>query len=165
MDNPHLLPGPSPPPSSSGWLAYNLELSSFRRTTSGSKRQKIDWQKMRMKPDWNGYSARVKEGLVVLNRVRVLGAGPHLPIQGYIKYPPPPPRVHRRAFVILFWKRIYCIQIPSCDMGSHVRSENSSSGHLQEVKNNRKLLDHQPQIVVAVAYRRWSFTRGSNCKT
>ena len=46
---------------------------------------------MRMKPDWNGYSARVKEGLVVLNRVRVLGAGPHLPIQGYIKYPPPPP--------------------------------------------------------------------------
>ena len=126
-----------------------------------------------------------KSAIFVLNRVRVLGAGPHLPIQGYIKYPtppppppppppssvktdpppPPPPRVHRRAFVILFWKRIYCIQIPSCDMGSHARSENSSSGHLQEVKNNRKLLDHQPQIVVAVAYRRWSFTRGSNCKT
>ena len=121
---------------------------------------------MRMKPDWNGYSARVKEGLVVLNRVRVLGSGPHLPcpFKDISSTHPPPPRVHRRAFVILFWKRIYCIQIPSCDMGSHVRSENSSSGHLQEAKNNRKLLDHQPQIVVAVTHRRWSF-RGSNCKT
>jgi len=26
---------------------------------------------------------------VVLNRVRVLGAEPHLPTQGYIEYPPP----------------------------------------------------------------------------
>ena len=32
-----------------------------------------------------------KSAIFVLNRVRVLGAGPHLPIQGYIKYPPPPP--------------------------------------------------------------------------
>ena len=45
------------------------------------------------------------------------------------------------------------------------RSENSSSGRLQEVKSNRKSLNRQPQIVVAVAYRRCSFTRGSNTKT
>ena len=38
-------------------------------------------------------------------------------------------------------------------------------GRLQEVKNNRKSLNRQSQIVVAVAYRRWSFTGGSNCKT
>ena len=52
MYNPHLHPGPPPPPNSSGWLAYSLELSSFRRTTSGSKKQKKDWQKMRMTTDW-----------------------------------------------------------------------------------------------------------------
>ena len=45
------------------------------------------------------------------------------------------------------------------------RSENSSTGRLQEVKNKRKSLNRQPQIVVAVAYKRWSFTRGSNSKT
>ena len=39
-----------------------------------------------------------------------------------------------------------------------------SSGRLQELKNNRKSLNFQAQKVVAVAYRRWSFTRGSNCK-
>ena len=44
------------------------------------------------------------------------------------------------------------------------RSENASSGHLQEVKNNRKSLNFQSQKVVAVAYRRWSFTRGSHYK-
>ena len=27
-----------------------------------------------------------------------------------------------------------------------------------------ELINHQAQKVVAVAYRRWSFTRGSNCK-
>ena len=27
-----------------------------------------------------------------------------------------------------------------------------------------KLLNRQPRKVVVVAYRRWSFTRGSNCK-
>ena len=41
---------------------------------------------------------------------------------------------------------------------------NASSGRLQEVKNNRKSLNFQAQKVVAVAYRSWSFTRGSNCK-
>ena len=45
------------------------------------------------------------------------------------------------------------------------RSENSSSGRLQEVKNKRKSLNRQPQILVAVAYKRWSFTRGSYSKT
>ena len=40
------------------------------------------------------------------------------------------------------------------------RSENASSGRLQGVKNNGKSLTVRP----AVAYRRWSFTRGSNCK-
>ena len=39
-----------------------------------------------------------------------------------------------------------------------------SSGRLQELKNNRKSLNFQAQKVVAVAYRRWSFTIGSNCK-
>ena len=47
---------------------------------------------------------------------------------------------------------------------AHKRSDKSSSGHLQEVKNNGKSLNCKPQIVVAVAYRRWSFTRDSNCK-
>ena len=32
-----------------------------------------------------------KSAVFVLNRVRVLGAEPHLPTQGYIEYPPPPP--------------------------------------------------------------------------
>ena len=44
------------------------------------------------------------------------------------------------------------------------RSENASSGRLQELKNNGKSLNFQAQKVVAVAYGRWSFTRGSNCK-
>ena len=39
-----------------------------------------------------------------------------------------------------------------------------SSGNLQEVKNNGRLLNHQPRNAATVAYRRWSFTRGSNCK-
>ena len=45
------------------------------------------------------------------------------------------------------------------------RSENSSTGRLQEVKNKRKSLNRQPQIVVAVTYKSWSFTRGPNSKT
>ena len=32
----------------------------------------------------------ILSAIFVLNRVRVWGAGPHLPIQGYIEYPPPP---------------------------------------------------------------------------
>ena len=39
-----------------------------------------------------------------------------------------------------------------------------SSGRLQQLKNNRKSLNFQAQKVVAVARRRWSFTRGSTCK-
>ena len=31
---------------------------------------------------------------LVLNRVRIRGAGPHLPTQGYIEYPPPLPGVN-----------------------------------------------------------------------
>ena len=38
-------------------------------------------------------------------------------------------------------------------------SENRSSGRLQEVKNNWKIIK-----VVAVAHRRWSFSRDSNYK-
>ena len=37
-------------------------------------------------------------------------------------------------------------------------------GRLQELKNNGKSLNFQAQKVIAVAYKRWSFTRGSNCK-
>ena len=40
-----------------------------------------------------------------------------------------------------------------------------SSARFQDVKNNRKSLNFQTQKEVAVAHRRWSFTRDSNCKT
>ena len=32
----------------------------------------------------------------------------------------------------------------------------------KEVKNNEKSINRQPENVVAVAYKRWSFMRGSN---
>ena len=32
-------------------------------------------------------------------------------------------------------------------------------------KKQWKMINRQAQKVVTVAYRRWSFTRGSNCKT
>ena len=35
---------------------------------------------------------------------------------------------------------------------------------LQEVKKGGKSLNHKPQIMFVVPYRRWSLTRGSNCK-
>ena len=35
---------------------------------------------------------------------------------------------------------------------------------LLELKNNRKSLNFLAQKVVAVGFKRWSFTRGSNCK-
>ena len=35
-----------------------------------------------------------KSAIFVLNRVRVWGAEPHLPTQGYIEYPPPPELMH-----------------------------------------------------------------------
>ena len=44
------------------------------------------------------------------------------------------------------------------------RSENASSGRLQEVKKSRKSLSFQAEKVVAVAYSGWSFTGGFNCK-
>ena len=37
-----------------------------------------------------------KSAIFVLNRVRVWGAGPHLPTQGYIEYPPPPIQIVSR---------------------------------------------------------------------
>ena len=37
-------------------------------------------------------------------------------------------------------------------------------GRLLELKNNGKSLNFQAQKVVAVAYKRWLFTRGFNCK-
>ena len=40
----------------------------------------------------------------------------------------------------------------------------SIRGRLQELKNNGKSFNFQSQEVVAVAYRRWLFTRGSNCE-
>ena len=39
-----------------------------------------------------------------------------------------------------------------------------SSGHLQEVKKKMENINHKAQKLVMVAYRGWSFTRGSNCK-
>ena len=47
----------------------------------------------------------------------------------------------------------------------HIDSKNYvSSSCLQEVKNSGESLNFQPLKVVVVAYRRWSFNRGSNCK-
>ena len=43
-------------------------------------------------------------------------------------------------------------------------SKHVSSSCLQEVKNSGESLNFQPLKVVVVAYRRWSFNRGSNCK-
>ena len=64
-------------------------------------------------------------------------------------------------------KIIYCMQFPSYDMCSSMlllflpqESRNSSSGRLQQVKNNAKSLNSQPLLVVTGAYR-----RDSNCKT
>ena len=37
-------------------------------------------------------------------------------------------------------------------------------GRLLELKDNGKSLNFQAQKVVAVANKRWSFTRGSSCK-
>ena len=37
-------------------------------------------------------------------------------------------------------------------------------GRLLELKNNEKSLNFPAQKVVAVVYKRWSFTRGSNWK-
>ena len=60
--------------------------------------------------------------------------------------------------------KVFCIfKVAQCTQNKQ-RSENTSNGRLQEVKNKRKSLSLQAQRVVAVAYRRWSFTRGSNCK-
>ena len=65
-------------------------------------------------------------------------------------------------------KIIYCMQFPSHDMCSSMLllflpqeiRLNSSGGRLQEVKNNTKSLNSQPQLVVAGAY-----SRDSNRKT
>ena len=45
------------------------------------------------------------------------------------------------------------------------RSEKASSGRLQEVKTIGKSLNFQARKMVAVAYRRWSFTRDSKCES
>ena len=37
-------------------------------------------------------------------------------------------------------------------------------GRLLELQNNGKSLNFPAQKVVALVYKRWSFTRGSNCK-
>ena len=65
-------------------------------------------------------------------------------------------------------KIIYCRQFPSYDMCSSMllllflpqEISNSPGGRLQEVKNNAKSLNSQPQLVVAGSYR-----RDTNCKT
>ena len=46
---------------------------------------------------------------------------------------------------------------------AHSENRDTPSGRLQEEKQ-WKIINRQGQKVVAVAYRRWSFTRGSNCK-
>ena len=44
-----------------------------------------------------------KSAIFVLNRVRVWGAAPHLPNQGYIEYPPPPGYALTNHEVIYLW--------------------------------------------------------------
>ena len=48
---------------------------------------------------------------------------------------------------------------------ANIRIRECVSGCLLEVKSDEKSFYFQAQKVVAVAYRRWSFARGSNCKT
>ena len=77
------------------------------------------------------------------------------------------------------WMIIYCVQFLSYAMCKfrllikymsyipssmvHTANIKKRSGRLQEVKNNGKSLNFQAQKAVMVAYRRWSFTRGSDC--
>ena len=42
-----------------------------------------------------------KSAIFVLNRVRVCGAEPHLPTQGYIEYPPHPRIGRRSSYIVL----------------------------------------------------------------
>ena len=45
------------------------------------------------------------------------------------------------------------------------RSDHASGGRSQKVKNDGKLINRQSRkVVVVVAYRVWSFSRGCNCK-
>ena len=44
-----------------------------------------------------------KSAIFVLNRVRVWGATPHLPTQGYIEYPPPPGQNHTESGTVCFF--------------------------------------------------------------
>ena len=69
----------------------------------------------------------------------------------------------RHVWVHVVTKVLRIFQVARCSQQTQ-RSENMSSCRLQEVKNDRKSLNFQAQKVVGVAYRRWSFTRGSNCK-
>ena len=93
-------------------------------------------------------------------------------------------KMYRHTYFMENNNIIYCMQFLSYNMCSsrlilkffayskqhsthseHKRSDKSSSGRLQEIKNNGKSLNCKPQIaVVAVAYRRQSFTRGPNWK-
>ena len=44
-----------------------------------------------------------KLAIFVLNRVRVWGAAPYLPTQGYVEYPPPPPGIGKCVRNPLAW--------------------------------------------------------------
>ena len=51
-----------------------------------------------------------KSAIFVLNRIRIWGAAPHLPTQGYIEYPPPPDIACLQ--LKLWWGDDYHIWIP-----------------------------------------------------
>ena len=59
---------------------------------------------------------------------------------------------------------------PPCPLKHNADSENRDQRRREVVAFNTrglkqwKIIYHQAQKVVTVAYRRWSFTRGSNCK-
>ena len=69
----------------------------------------------------------------------------------------------RHVYFHVVTKFIRKFKVTQCTQRTQ-RSEKASSGRLQGVKNNRKSVTFQAQKVGADAYRRWSFTRGSNCK-
>ena len=51
-----------------------------------------------------------KLAIFVLNRVRVWGAAPYLPTQGYVEYPPPPPG-WSTSYILLLKRNLYVVSI------------------------------------------------------
>ena len=66
----------------------------------------------------------------LINRVRVWRAGPHLPTQCYIEYPPPPPRASELVMNVII--QLYCSKMET-KSGRHGAWKNT-----RKKKNTRK---------------------------